>query len=111
MEKEQTIYMPGDIVKPEAELRQPKAWGTNIILRVRNTDYSESGIVSRPKGHQLELEPSGFVYSTGHAVREADELEGKEVRFVSGMVQDVIGTEADKWLLVTVHEGAILSVF
>lgn len=109
MEKE--IYMPGDIVKPEVELRQPEAWGVNIILRVRNTDYSPNGIVSGSKGKQLELEPSGFVYSTGHAVRDAEKLTGKEVRFLGGMVQDVIGTEADEWLLVTVHEGAILSVF
>lgn len=111
MEKEQVIYMPGDVVKPETELRQPEAWGVNIILRVRNTDYSESGFVTGTKSKQLELEPSGFVYSTGQGVRDAEKLLGKEVRFVSGMVQDIIGTEADQWLLVTVHEGAILSVF
>ncbi|ATB52669.1 hypothetical protein PVS_33 [Vibrio phage vB_VspS_VS-ABTNL-3] len=109
--KEQAIFMPGDIVKPEADLRQPKAWGVNIILRVKNTAYSPNGIVQNSKGQPLELEPSGFVYSTGQAVRNAEELQGKEVRFTSGMVQDVIGTEADEWLLVTVHEGAILSVF
>lgn len=111
MEKEQAIYMPGDIVAPNTDLREPQAWGANIILVVRNTDYSESGIVSKPKGQMLELEPSGTVQSVGKGVEHGDELIGKEVRFVAGMVQDVIGTEADKYLFVTMHQGAILSVF
>lgn len=85
------------------------AWGANVMIRVRNPNKSEGGIVLAG-GENISIEPEGVVVSCGLLVREGKKLINRKVRFGVGMVMDMHGTPEDAEYFVLVNEAAIYSV-
>lgn len=84
------------------------AWGANVMIRVRNPNFSEGGIILAGEKNK-PIEPQGVVVSCGSLVRNGKDLINRTVRFNSGMIMDDHGLEG-KEIFVLVNEAAIHSV-
>lgn len=86
------------------------AWGGNVIVRVRNPNYSEGGILLNTEKQNISLDTEGVVCSTGYKVTRGEELINRVIRFNHNMVMDIQGEESSPHLFVLIPEAGILSV-
>lgn len=85
------------------------AWGANVMIRVKNPNFSEGGIILSAE-KEKPFEPQGVVVSCGSLVRNGNDLVNRTVRFNGGMVMDEHGSKEDPELFLLVNDAAINSV-